>query len=320
MDILIAIVLAVIGLGALVLGAEGLVRGASSLARRFGIPSLVIGLTVVAFGTSMPELTVNLYAALTGSTDVAIGNIVGSNIANILLILGVAALITPLAVKSSTVRWELPLAFLASLAVLICGSDILLDGGTRDVLTRTDGLLLIGFFIVFLFYVIALTKAEPESAEDAPVAKQGALTSIGLVLLGLAGLVLGGKLLVDNAVVLARLAGLSEAVIGLTVVAIGTSLPELATSVVAAMRREIDIAVGNVVGSNIFNIFWILGLTSTLTPLPATPGFLTDVLVMCAATLALFLAVWVGKRGSVDRWQGGVFIAAYLAYVAHLVI
>lgn len=320
MDILIAIVLAVLGLGALVLGAEGLVRGASSIAKRFGISPLVIGLTIVAFGTSMPELTVNLYAALNGSTDVAIGNILGSNIANILLILGIAALVTPLAVKSSTVRWEIPLALLASVAVLVCGSDILLDGGTADILTRTDGLLLIGFFIVFLFYVFALAKADPEADEESSAPSQGTFVSLGLVAIGLAGLVLGGKLLVDNAVLLARLAGLSEAVIGLTVVAIGTSLPELATSVVAALKKEIDIAVGNVVGSNIFNIFWILGLTSVVTPLPATPGFAIDALVACAATLALFLAIWVGRKGSIDRWQGGVFVAAYIAYVTYLVI
>ena len=318
MEILIAIGLLVVGLVLLIFGAEFLVNGASSIASRLGISPLVIGLTVVAFGTSMPELTVNIYAALSGSTDLAIGNIVGSNIANILLILGVSACIFPLVVKSSTVKWEIPLALLGVLLLLGFGNDILLDGGSQNAITRTDGLALLGLFAVFMFYIFALVKHDPapvregEKTEGKPTKLP---VSFGLVLLGLGGLVFGGKLLVEQAVDLANLAGMSESVIGLTVVAIGTSLPELATSVVATIRKEADIAVGNVVGSNIFNIFWILGVSSLITPLPASATFNFDLLVAIGATLALLLTVFVGVRGRLDKWQGGIFVVAYAAYL-----
>ena len=319
MDILISVALLAAGLALLVWGADALVRGASSIARGLGISPLVIGLTVVAFGTSMPELTVNLYAAFTGATDIALGNIVGSNIANVLLILGVSALIFPLAVKSSTVRWEIPLALMAAVLVYVFGQDVWIDAGAANSLTRSDGIALLALFVIFMFYIFALVKTDPPPVSgDTPTYSKG--KAVGLMLLGLGGLVFGGKLLVDNAIVLARLAGLSEALIGLTVVAIGTSLPELATSVVAAWRREMDIAIGNVVGSNIFNVFWILGLTAVITPLPAPEGFARDALVMVLVTLALFLALFIGKRHQLDRWQGGAFLLAYIAYVIFLVI
>lgn len=323
MDIIIALVLLFVGLGILVLGAEWLVKGASSLARGFGISSLVIGLTVVAFGTSTPELAVNIYSVMTGATDIAIGNIIGSNIANILLILGVSAMIVPLTVSTSTVKWEIPLALLAMVLVLIMGSDVLLDGGTQNALTRTDGIALLGFFVIFMYYIFALTKAHPAEHADGAEGKEHTLNpmlAIGFVGIGLAALVFGGKLLVDNAVTLARFAGLSEAVIGLTVVAVGTSLPELATSVIAALKKEMDIAVGNIVGSNIFNVFWILGVSSIIAPLPVSEGFVVDALVGIMATVALILAVFTGHKKRIDRWQGAVFILAYISYVTYLLI
>lgn len=320
MSIIIALVLIAIGITILIMGAEALVKGASAVASRFDISPLVIGLTIVAFGTSMPELTVNLYAAATGATDIAIGNVVGSNIANILLVLGAAAMVTRLSVKSSTVRWEIPLALLASLLVFTMGHDILLDGGAADVLTRTDGLALLGFFVIFLFYVVALVRAEPGSVEAEVAPALPVWKSALYILAGLTGLVIGGRVLVDQAVVLAELAGLSEAVIGLTVVAVGTSLPELATSVVAAMRKQVDIAVGNVVGSNIFNIFWILGVTATIAPLPVPASFTTDALMVVGATLLLFGALFVGTKGHLDRWQGALMILVYVGYVATLLI
>lgn len=323
MELVVTLLLLVVGLTILIGGAEALVRGASSIGRRFGISPLVIGLTIVAFGTSAPELTVNIYSALVGSTDLALGNIIGSNIANILLILGVTAAIVPLTVKSSTVRWEIPLSLLAVLFVFVFGSDVLFDGGTTNVLTRTDGFAFLGFFIIFMFYVFALIKndpAPPEEGTESEGKQLGNLTAIGLSIAGLAGLVLGGKLLVDQAVTLASLAGLSESVIGLTVVAIGTSLPELATSIVAALKKEVDIAVGNVIGSNIFNVFWILGVTSIIAPIPAPPGFMVDALVAVGATLVLFFALFVGNKHQLDRWQGVVFIIAYIAYITYLVI
>ena len=322
MDILISLVLLLAGLGILILGAEWLVRGASSIARKSGISPLVVGLTVVAFGTSAPELTVNLYSALTGTTDIAIGNIIGSNIANILLILGVTAAIVPLAVKSTTVKWEIPLALLAGVLVLIFGSDRLFDGGVADVITRTDGLALLALFTVFMCYIFVLARhdkevAPPEEAEKAPVNTPFAIL---LVLVGLAGLVIGGKILVDQAVLLARLAGLSEAVIGLTIVAIGTSLPELATSIVAAFKKEVDIAIGNIVGSNIFNVFWILGLTSVIAPLPVPEGFMVDASVGIGAVLLLLGSLFIGIKQRLDRWQGVVFVLLYIAYLTYLVV
>lgn len=323
MTLFITLGLLVIGLGILIFGADALVRGASSIGRAFNIPPLVIGLTIVAFGTSTPELTVNVYSALTGATDLAIGNILGSNIANILLILGISAAIVPLAVKSSTVKWEIPLALLAMLLVFSFGSDVLFDGGTANTLTRTDGFALLGFFVIFMFYVFALVKrdpAPPSEGEQVEGKSMNMSLSILYVLAGLGGLILGGKLLVDQAVILAGLAGLSESVIGLTVVAIGTSLPELATSVIAALKKEVDIAVGNVVGSNIFNVFWILGATSVIAPLPVTASFAVDAWVAIGATLLLFFALFVGTRGRIDRAQGLLFIALYVAYVGYLVI
>lgn len=322
MALLFSILMIIVGLGILIAGADWLVKGASAVARSLGIPALVVGLTVVSFGTSAPELTVNLYSAFTGATDLAIGNIIGSNIANILLILGITVLITPLRVQSSTVKWEIPLALVAAMLVYVMGRDVLLDGAAADVITRSDGIVLIGFFAVFLFYVFALTKSDKLAAPDEAQPEEKSMSlayAIGLIVVGLAALIFGGRIFVDNAIILAQVIGLSEAVIGLTVVAIGTSLPELATSVVAAMKRQIDIAVGNIIGSNIFNIFWILGATAVIAPLPVSSGFGVDALVMVSATLALFFALFVGTRHHLDRWQGIVFIFAYVGYVTYLI-
>jgi cation:H+ antiporter len=309
----------VFGLAVLIGGAEGLVRGAASLARRLGIPALVVGLTVVAFGTSAPELVVNLFAAVRGTTDIAIGNIIGSNIANILLILGCAAAIQPLRVQSTTIWKEIPFALLAMTLVLVFGSDRALDGVAADALTRTDGIALIGLFIVFLSYVINLARRGGETIGGEKVQVYALGRSILLTIGGLVALFIGGRILVDAAVVLARLAGLSEAFIGLTVVAVGTSLPEFATSVVAAYRRQDDIAVGNIVGSNIFNVFWILGLTSIIRPLPLHAGARLDVLVGIIATMLLLLAMFVGRRRTIDRWQGVAFMLCYAAYLGFLI-
>lgn len=312
----LSIFLFIIGLIILILGAEALVKGASSLARKWGVAPIVVGLTVVAFGTSAPELIVNLLAASKGSADIAIGNIVGSNIANILLILGVAALVYPLTVKKNTVWKEIPFALLAMTLIFIMGNDALFDGVNYNAITRTDGLALIAIFIIFFYYVFGIAKAEG-SAEEIKTYPYG--LSVLLVLAGLACLFFGGKILVDNAIILARLAGLSEALIGLTVVAVGTSLPELATSVVAAIHKQNDIAVGNIVGSNIFNVFWILGLTGTMLQMPFTVATNVDVLVGVAATVLLFAVMFVGNRHKLDRWQGGVFVVLYFIYIIYLI-
>lgn len=314
---LIPITLLTLGLGILILGGESLVRGASSIAKKMKVPAIVIGLTIVSFGTSAPELIVNIFSAIRGTTDIAIGNVIGSNIANILLILGVSAIIVPLKVQRGTTWKEIPLALLAVGLVFVMVSDISLDGGAENVLTRTDGLALMAFFLVFLYYTYGLSKTEGAQGES--VAQYGMPVSIAMIVGGILLLVFGGSILVDNAVILARIAGMSEALIGLTIVAIGTSLPELVTSIMAAIHRHDDIAVGNVVGSNIFNIFWILGLTSTIAPLPVASALRFDILVNIVATMLLFALMFVDDKHRLNRWQGMVFVGCYIGYIVTIV-
>jgi cation:H+ antiporter len=309
--------LLVIGFALLVKGADWLVDGASALAKKLGISSLVIGLTVVAFGTSAPELIVNVMASLSGATDIAIGNILGSNIANILLILGVSAVIYPLRVTSGTTWREIPLAILAVVALMFMANDQLFDGHGFSELGHIDGFILIAFFAIFLSYVQAIAK---QGGSEGPQVKyiRGPL-AVGMVLAGLVLLTLGGKWVVDSATAIARTLGVSDALIGLTIVAVGTSLPELATSVVAALKHNTDIAVGNIVGSNIFNIFWILGLSAVIHPLPFSLGMNLDIVVTLVATLLLFFALFVGKKRILERWQGVAFVLLYLAYIGYLI-
>lgn len=304
------------GLAALMKGGDWLVDGASSLAKRHGIAPIVIGLTIVAFGTSAPELIVNLLASLSGNVDIAIGNVVGSNIANILLILGLAGLIMPLTVKENTTWKEIPLMFLSAVLVWLMASDRLLAGGAADLLDRIDGLVLIAFFIIFLYYTFGIAKAEGDSGDFTTYSSAGSWARIGG---GLVLLVLGGKLAVDGATALAVAAGISERIIALTIVAVGTSLPELVTSVTAARKGQSDIAIGNVVGSNIFNVFWILGLSATMKPLPFSPENASDALVAVAASGLLFATMFIGHRHILQRWQAGGFLALYAAYVISLV-
>jgi len=315
---LLQLVLFLIGLGLLVWGADALVKGASSLAKVLGIRSLVIGLTVVAFGTSAPEMVVNLLSAYSGETDIAIGNVIGSNIANILLILGICAAIVPLVVERTTAWKEIPFSLLAAVMVVILGSDVLLDGGAANVLTRSNGLVLLGFFIIFLYYTYGISKGSGESSAHVEVFPSH--KTAFYILVGLAALVGGGKLIVDAAVSVAMAAGVSEHLIGITIVAVGTSLPELATSVVAARKGQAEIAVGNIVGSNIFNIFFILGTTATIAPLPFSANALQDSYVVMFVSTLLFFSMFVGQRFKLDRWQGVLFVAMYAGYVGWSVI
>lgn len=325
---LFSILAIIIGLVILIIGAEGLVRGASSIAAKFKISPLVIGLTVVSFGTSAPELTVNLLAALQNSPDLAVANVVGSNIANILLILGVCAIIVPLTVKSSTVWKEIPLALLGVLLIFIMGNDGLFDGLPFTALTRTDGIALLALMAIFMYYIFGMAKSDREKAADAKIndeiddsVKQfSTLASIGMTIAGLAGLVIGGRLLVSGAVDIAKAAGMSEALVGLTIIAVGTSLPELATSVVAALRKHADIAIGNVIGSNIFNIFFVLGTTSTIASLPISNALNFDIVVSIIATALLFLFMFIGGKRRLVRWEGIVFVMLYVLYTAFLVV
>ena len=306
------------GLALLVGGAEMLVRGAVALARRFRVPPLVIGLTVVAFGTSTPELMVNLDSVWRDAPDVGFGNVIGSNIANIGLLLGITALMAPLAVHASVVIREIPMMVLVSLAALVMVVDGLLMGGEANRLDRGDGLLLLLLFALFLYYLVAdMIKAREQNAAG----EQGMMNvwvAAVLIAAGLAGLVLGAHLTVTGAVGLARSAGVPEVIIGLTLVAVGTSLPELATSLVAARQGQTDIAVGNIVGSNIFNLAFILGLTATIKPMPVPPGGLVDVCVMMG--FAVLLLPMAMTRQSISRAEGAVLLALYIGYISWLAI
>lgn len=313
-------VLFFVGFALLIKGADLLVDGASSLARRIGVSSLVIGLTVVAFGTSAPEFIVNIFASLNGNTDIAIGNIVGSNICNILLILGISAFIYPLAVQKGTVWKEIPFSFLAVIVVALMANDVFFDNGSFSALTRIDGLILISFFVIFLYYIFGISKVKSSDAVEVTPRSYSFKKAFLMIGLGLLGLVLGGKWIVDGAVVFATSLGVSQALIGLTVVAIGTSLPELATSIVAAYKKNSDIAVGNIVGSNIFNIFWILGVSATIRQLPFSQTLMVDVLMLFIATFLLFIFMFIGKKHVLERWQGVCFILLYVAYIAYLIV
>lgn len=313
------ILLLLIGFAALIYGANFLVDAASSLAARWGVPSIVIGLTIVAFGTSAPELVVNVFAATSGSTDMVLGNVLGSNIFNVLGILGISALIFPLTVKTNTTWIEIPLSLLAATCVFVVASDVVLDGGLNNVISRSDGITLLLFFLIFLVYNLIVAKSG--SAEEELETKDYTTgKAVLFIVLGLAGLIVGGRFIVTSAVSIAEVIGLSERVIGLTVVSIGTSLPELATSIIAVRKKNVDIAIGNVVGSNIFNIFLILGVSGTITPLAINPDSFFDILVNFVAGLLLFIFVFTGKGRKVERWEGFVFVASYVAYVTYLII
>jgi cation:H+ antiporter len=291
------------GLLLLIAGGEGLVRGASGIARHFRISPMVIGLTIVGFGTSAPELLVSLEAALTGQPGLAIGNVVGSNIANILLILGISAVMAPLVIPIRKMYRDFGF-MLAAMALMWI---MLLDG----MIGRLDGAILFMGLIGFL--AMAFFSGEVEPIDDMPLPSMP--LAWAMTLGGLVGLVLGAGLLVDSASTIARSFGVSEAVIGLSIVAIGTSLPELTTSIIAALRKETEIAVGNVVGSNVFNVFGILGTTALVTPIPAEPRFAqVDMVWMAAATALLVLAAL--KLGTLPRWLGLGFLTLYAAYLA----
>ena len=311
-------ILFVVGFVLLISGANLLVEGSASIAKKLNISSIVIGLTIVAFGTSAPELIVNIFASVQGNTEIAIGNILGSNIVNILLILGVSSIIYPLATKENTVWKEIPLSLLAAILLGVMVNDTLIDGGTFSGLTRIDGIVFIAFFIIFLYYTFGISKVSGENT-DLEIKEMSYMKSSLYIVGGLLGLVFGGKWIVDGAIKIAEGFNVSQSLIGLTVVAIGTSLPELATSAVAAYKKQSDIAIGNVVGSNIFNIFWILGLSAVINPLPFSKDSAMHIIMTILASLILFLIMFIGKKHTVERWQGVIMILIYIGYVAYLI-
>lgn len=304
------------GVAAIVFSANWLVEGASSIAKKFGISDLVVGLTIVAFGTSAPELTVNVFSALEGSTDIAIGNVLGSNIANIFLILGISALIHPLVIQKNTTWKEIPLSLLAAVVLGIVANDQWIDNSTTgNFVSAIDGLVLLAFFTIFLVYTLEISKQQNDTPKEVSAKPFPMWKAILYVLVGLLGLYFGGKYFVQGAISVATQLGMSERLIGLTIVAIGTSLPELATSVVAAYKKNADIAVGNVVGSNIFNIFFILGVTALIKPLPFSEASNFDIGATILASLLLFLTTMTLGRKKVDRIEGAAFILIYAGYI-----
>jgi len=308
-----------IGLIILIKGADLMVTGASSIAKKMNVSNLVIGLTIVAFGTSAPEMFVNVFASTQGSPEIAIGNIIGSNIANILLILGVSAIIYPLAVQSTTVWKEIPFSLLAALVLGILANDHLIDQKENSELTRSDGLILLGFFIIFIYYIFSIAR-KSENATKEEISQLSNFKSVVYIILGLTGLVLGGTWIIDGAVEIASQFGVSEYLIGLTVIAVGTSLPELATSAVAAYKKDTDIAIGNVIGSNIFNIFWILGVSALIKPLPFKPSGNSDIAMAVFSSLLLFAILFIGKKNVMEKWQGVLFLMLYVGYIVFLIM
>ena len=302
MAILIQILLLALGFTMLIKGADWFVDGASGIATKFGIPQLVIGLTIVAMGTSAPEAAVSISAAIGGSADITIGNIVGSNILNIFIILGISAVITTLAVASSTIKYETPFMILVTVLLLVLGLD-----GTIGLI---DGIILIAAFIAYLTYLFIMAK---KNKEDQPEAKQMAIwKAILLTIIGLALIILGSNVTVDAATAIAKAFGVSERFIGLTIVALGTSLPELFTSVSAARKHNADIAIGNIVGSNIFNILFVVGISSVIVPVPFASNFIFDTIVAIVA--AALLLVCCLKTKSLKRPAGILMLICYAAY------
>ena len=306
------------GLILIMVSANAMVNGASSIAKHFNIPDLVIGLTIVAIGTSTPELAISVISALKGNTAIAVGNVLGSNIANILLIVALSAIVFPLTVKNNTQYKEIPLGILAVLTVAICGNDILLDNGTANLISRTDGLILLCFFLIFLYYTFQIATGDDIESDKSKL-KPIWISAI-YVTAGIAGLYFGGNFFVDGAKVIARYLGMSDAMIGLTIVAIGTSLPELATSLTAAWKKKPDIAVGNIIGSNILNIFLILGLTATIQPLPLHPAANFDIGVTLLASFLLFFSTFILKKRIITRAEGIIFFTFYAGYLTFIIL
>ena len=315
---LIILLLLFAGFAILIKGADFLVSGASSLAKKLNISNIAIGLTVVAFGTSTPELVVSVISSLQGKNDATFGNVIGSNNFNLLFILGVAGIICPLVVQRSTVKYEIPLSLIAPVVLYFLVNDHLRGDGVNQ-LTRTDSLVLLFFFGLFLVYVFRTMKKANQIDPGEEIKVYSTVLSVGYVAIGLAMLVGGGKLVVDNAIKIAETFGLSEKLIGLTILAAGTSLPELATTAVAAYKKNPDIAVGNVVGSNIFNIFFILGLSGTVAPAQYNIALNFDLITCGVVTILLILFMFTLHKNKLDRWEAIVLLFAYFAYTIYLI-
>lgn len=308
----------ILGLALILIGANALTDGAASVAKRFHISPLVIGLTIVAFGTSAPELTVSVVSALKGSAGLAIGNVLGSNIFNCLMIVGCTAAIVPIQISKGTLSKEIPLCLLAAIVLFICANDPLINGLSTNSISRSEGLLLLCFFAIFMGYTFAI--AHNGQAEDTAIPTLSVGRSTLYIIGGLAGLIYGGQCFVDGASGIARSLGVSESVIGLTLVAGGTSLPELATSVVAALKKNPEMAVGNVIGSNLFNVFFVLGCSASITAMPVQGISSLDLGMHILACLLLFIFGLFFQQRTITRIEGIALVACYIGYTAYLIM
>lgn len=313
---IVSIILVAAGFVALIFGANWLVDGASALARKYKVSDLVIGLTIVAFGTSAPELVVNIIASANGYADIVLGNVIGSNNFNLFIILGLSGLILPITVKSSTAWKEIPISLLVSILMLFLLNDFIFSGTTY--LGRTDGLLMLVLFCVFLYYVFTQIKNDPQT--DHTDNQKSGIMIWGLIVVGMTGLILGGQLVVVHSVKVANLLGVSEKIIGLTIVAAGTSLPELVTSIVAARKKNSDMVIGNVIGSNIFNILLILAIASIIKPIEYNPKFNMDLYILIGGTLFLISSMLTGQKKKLDRWEAGILFGFFIIYTVFLVV
>ena len=309
-----------LGFVVLIKGADWLVAGSAAIAKKNNISNLVVGLTIVSMGTSMPELIVNVLASSKDVSQIAIGNILGSNIANILLILGVAAFIYPIIIKQSTVFYEIPYSIIALLLVTFLANSNFV-GSNPSAIHQTDGIILMAFFGLFIAYIIKLAKnGKADILDEVPSAKITTIKSVFMVVFGMVGLFFGGQWVVDGAIVAANHFGLSEAFVGLTVVAIGTSLPELVTSAVAAYKKNTDIAMANVIGSNIFNLLWVLGISAIIKPVEFDPKLNVDVFILVGASCLILFSLVTGKvKNQMGKPTGIFFLILYVAYISFLI-
>ena len=312
------ILLLLFGLFILIYGADIMVKGASALAARLNVPNMVIGLTIVAIGTSAPELVINVISSARGESSLALGNVLGSNIFNIMGVLGITAIIFPIAINSNTTRIEIPFVFLSAVLVLIMFGNNYWGTPQNFEISRVDGVVLLVFLALFFVYITRL--AMKGGSEEITIKNYTLLHSIAFVVIGLAGLMLGGRLLVTGAVSIAESLGVSQRIIAITIVSVGTSLPELATSVAAARRKNVDMAVGNIVGSNLFNVFFVLGISAVINPIVTTWESIADISVNILASLLLFLFIFTGKGRRIERCEGILLVSLYIAYLIYLIL
>ena len=314
---ILSVISFVVGIVLVILGADWLTKGASALARRFNMSELLIGLTIVAIGTSLPELVISTGSALKGSPGLALGNVIGSNIFNGMLILGVTALLCPIKFNAKMLTREIPFNLLATVALILVSGSMLVGGAPGEMITRYGGMILLCFLAVFVRYTFSITN---EGGDDEPVEALSMWKVVLFIATGLATLIFGGNLFVDGATEIARAMKLSEAVIGITIVSAGSSLPELAVSVSAARKGNVGIALGNVLGSNILNIFFILGVSATITPISLDGFSFVDYYVLLASSLLIYAVARFGGKAVINRFEGALLVAGYVAYTTWLIM